>query len=74
MGTKEKDQLVYIKEFKKSSQKAYFVTEDGEIGYKGRVSDILPEILKKIKFDYCLNCGPEPMIKKTIEIEKNIWI
>lgn len=71
LGAKDKNYLAYVEEFKKLSQETYLITENGEIGYRGRVTDILPEIIKKIKPDYCLNCGPEPMVRKAIEIEKN---
>jgi len=40
------------------------------MGHKGLVTDILPEIVEKTKPEYCLNCGPEPMVKMAIEIEK----
>lgn len=71
LGAKDKNYLAYVEEFKKLSQETYLITENGEIGYRGRVTDILPEIIKKIKPDYCLNCGPEPMVRKAIAIEKN---
>jgi len=69
LGAKDKNHLAYVEEFKKLSQESSLATENGEIGYKGRVTDILPEIIIKNKPDYCLNCGPEPMVRKAIEIE-----
>ncbi len=69
LGAKDKNHLAYREEFKKLSQETYLATENGEIGYRGRVTDVLPEIIKKIKPDYCLNCGPDPMIRAAIEIE-----
>ncbi len=69
LGAKDKNHLVYVEEFKKLSQETFLITESGETEYKGLVTDILPEIIKKAKPEYCLNCGPEPMVKKAIEIE-----
>ena len=70
LGAKNKDHLPYLGEFKKLSKETYLSTENGEMGHKGLVTDILPEIVEKTKPEYCLNCGPEPMVKMAIEIEK----
>jgi len=48
-----------------------FITEDGSIGKRGLVSDYLDHVVKEIKPDFCLVCGPELMIEKSIEILKN---
>ncbi len=65
LGAKGKNRLPYLEKFKARSQKLYFTTEkDG-----GLVTDKLEEVIKKGKPDYCLNCGPEPMVKKAIQIE-----
>jgi dihydroorotate dehydrogenase (NAD+) catalytic subunit len=69
LGAKDKNHLAYLEKFKKLSKEIYFTTENGEIGHKGLVTDILPEILEKTKPECCLNCGPESMVKKAIEIE-----
>ena len=70
MGVKDKDHLPYLGEFKKLSKETYLSTENGEMGRRGLVTDILSEILEKTKPECCLNCGPEPMVKTAIEIEK----
>ena len=36
---------------------------------KGRVTDKLEEIMEKEKPDYCINCGPEAMIREAIKKE-----
>jgi dihydroorotate dehydrogenase (NAD+) catalytic subunit len=69
LGAKDKNHLAYLEKFKKLSEETYFTTENGEIGYKGLVTNILPEILEKTKPECCLNCGPELMVKKAIKIE-----
>ena len=70
LGVKDKDHLPYLGEFKKLSKETYLSTENGEMGRRGLVTDILSEILEKTKPECCLNCGPEPMVKTAIEIEK----
>lgn len=70
LGAKDKNHLAYLEEFKKLSKETYLSTENGEMGRRGLVTDILSEILEKTKPECCLNCGPEPMVKTAIEIEK----
>lgn len=65
-GAKNKRQLTGL-EF---SGKSYFTTEDGEIGSEGLVTDILEEVIKKEQPNFCINCGPEGMVKTAIQIEK----
>lgn len=69
LGAKDKNHLPYLEEFENASR-LYLTTESGEIGDKGLITDKLKEIIKKEKPDYCLNCGPELMVKKAIQIEK----
>lgn len=69
LGAKDKNHLPYLAEFKKLSKETYLTTENGEIGHKGRVTDILSEIIKKIKPAHCLNCGPAAMVEMAANIE-----
>lgn len=69
LGAKDKNHLSHLKEFKTVCQNLYFTTENGELGYKGLVTDVLEEIIEKIKPEYCLNCGPKPMVEKAILTE-----
>ncbi len=62
IGTKSKDELVFISELKELCD-VKIATEDGSIGNKGFVTSIIE------KSEYYFNCGPEAMIKKAIEIE-----
>ena len=79
LGAKDKNHLPYLEKFKVLCEEIYLTTENGEIGHKGRVTDILSEIIKKIKPESCLNCGPEAMVKMATNIEsqylnpKNIY-
>ena len=69
LGAKDKNHLPYLEKFKVLCEKLYLTTENGEIGYRGRATDILSEIIKKIKPAGCLNCGPEAMVKMATDIE-----
>ncbi len=68
LGAKDKNHLLY-KEFKSVCKEIYLTTENGEFGQKGLVTDNLEKIIKNIQPEYCINCGPELMIKSAIQKE-----
>ena len=68
LGAKDKKHLSYQR-FENLYGELYLFTENGEIGQKGLVTDNLEEIIKVIKPKYCINCGPEPMVKTAIQKE-----
>lgn len=43
-------------------------TDDGSVGIKGTVVDVVKELLKLKKFSYAFACGPEPMLFKLHKI------
>jgi len=69
LGAKDKNHLGIYRTFEDLCEGVYLTTENGEIGQQGRVTDILEAVIKEIKPEYCINCGPEPMIKAVIEME-----
>ncbi|MCH8299661.1 MAG: dihydroorotate dehydrogenase electron transfer subunit [Candidatus Marinimicrobia bacterium] len=46
----------------------HFSSDDGSLGSKGYVTDLLIETLFHEKVDHIYACGPEPMLSKVIEI------
>ena len=70
LGAKDKEHLVYLKEFNKVCERVYLTTETGETGYKGLVTDMIEQVTKKEEPVSCLNCGPEGMVRKAIEKER----
>ena len=66
LGAKDKNHLFYEK-FEAVCEKVYLTTENGEIGDKGFVTERLEQIMKSAQIEYCLNCGPEPMVKAVIQ-------
>lgn len=70
LGAKDKDHLSNSEEFKRLCQRVYFATENGEVGHKGVLTDILNKVMDKTQFDCCINCGPESMVKIAIQKEK----
>ncbi len=68
-GAKSNAELLYIEEFERMGCEVRIATEDGSGGYKGRVTELLEEILSsREKFEQVLTCGPELMMKRVCEI------
>lgn len=62
-----KDETYVVDDFKGVADKIYISTESGSVGHKGYVTDIFnPRLYSEV-----LCCGPEPMMKKVIEMCKN---
>lgn len=68
IGFRNKDFAVLLDEFKANCNTLNISTDDGSMGYKGLVTDILENDLKSCKFDIIYTCGPMPMIKRVVEI------
>lgn len=64
LGAKSKKELLFVKRFKKAN----IATDNGSWGFKGFVTDLMQEILKKKKFKVVYTCGPEIMMQKVFEI------
>ena len=69
IGANDKKHLAFIEEFQSACEELHLVTENGEAGNKGLVTDRLEEILRNARPDYCLNCGPAPMIETALPKE-----
>jgi len=79
LGAEDEDHLPYIGKFKLASKELHLATENGELGHKGLATDKLEEIIEDTQAEYCINCGPEPMVRAAIRKEsksidlKNIY-
>ena len=67
IGAKDKQHLYYLD---KLNADVFVSTNDGSEGHHGFVTELLEKNLEQGKDYVFYNCGPEPMIKATIEIEK----
>ncbi|MDD5691181.1 MAG: dihydroorotate dehydrogenase electron transfer subunit, partial [Candidatus Omnitrophica bacterium] len=78
VGARKKEQVLCLREFKALGCKLIIATDDGSLGFKGKVTDLLKEILlKKSPADRPINiyaCGPQPMLKAVAQLscENNI--
>jgi dihydroorotate dehydrogenase electron transfer subunit len=66
-GALSQDELIFHKDFEKIST-CYFTTDDGSFGKKGRVTDILAEIIEKHNIKYIYAAGPEVMYLPLLKI------
>ena len=72
LGAKTKQGILFKDYFKKQGFKVLVATEDGSVGYKGKVIDLLKSILAKEKSELKLYaCGPKPMYKSLRRIIRN---
>ncbi|MBQ2829647.1 MAG: dihydroorotate dehydrogenase electron transfer subunit [Oscillospiraceae bacterium] len=67
LGFRTKEDAVYLDEYAALGCKVYVATEDGTLGTRGFVTDI---IRAHPEFDYVLCCGPLPMLKAIHSLEQ----
>jgi len=68
IGVKSKGDAILLDEAKNICRKIFISSEDGSIGFKGTVIDLLEKIALKEDFDVILTCGPEKMMYKAMLI------
>ncbi len=69
LGAKDKNHLPCIEKFNAACEEVYLITESGEMGHKGMVTDNLEEIMEGMQPEYCVNCGPIPMVDSAVKKE-----
>jgi len=68
LGFQTDEAVFYEEKFKKLGN-TYVVTNDGSHGYKGLVTDIIPEITG---YDTYFSCGPLPMLRAVKQMITNV--
>ncbi len=71
IGARDKEHLFYAEKARKVAD-VHIATDDGSEGHKGFVTEILKKRLEELNQTGIVfyNCGPEPMIKAAMEIER----
>lgn len=74
IGARSKKQIICLKEFKALGCELKIATDDGSLGFKGRVTDLFKIILGQAKSAQVFACGPHLMLKTVAAIagEQNI--
>lgn len=62
-----RDETFLIEGLQQRSPDVRIATEDGSVGHKGFVTDILAQHLKEHRFDVVFACGPRPMLQRVAE-------
>lgn len=74
IGAKTARELLFLKRLEKAGAEVLASTDDGSTGRRGPVTELLRELLREQKFDQVLTCGPEPMMKKTLNITEKVGV
>jgi len=72
IGCKSKEEIFFEKRLKNYDIDLHICTDDGSCGKKGFTTDIGKEILNVEKFSQIVCCGPEIMMKKILDIKRNV--
>ncbi len=68
VGAATEERLFGRLELKRLSSTLTITTDDGSLGVKGRVTDILPDLMQKSDAAVVYACGPMPMLAAVAEI------
>ena len=69
IGASTENRLLFRERLEKKGISVIIATEDGSAGVQGNIVDVfLNKLNKNEKYDEIITCGPEPMIKKLVEI------
>jgi len=67
-GAKSLSDLCLKDKFEQNGFELSYSTEDGTLGFKGLVSDLLMENLQDLIPEFMYSCGPEAMMKKIAQL------
>ncbi|MFA5144870.1 MAG: dihydroorotate dehydrogenase electron transfer subunit [Candidatus Omnitrophota bacterium] len=77
IGAKTKGNIICEKEFKDLGCSVKSATDDGSYGFKGRITDLLKNILRSASYDLPITiyaCGPRLMLKEISAISRKYGI
>lgn len=69
-GGRTRAHVYPMTEFKENGVKIHVATDDGSIGYKGRVSGLFDKINLNPETTFLYTCGPHPMMKAVQDFAK----
>lgn len=62
LGASTEARLFGVLEARRAAQSVTVTTEDGSVGVRGRVTDVLPDLLTRTRTDVVYACGPMGML------------
>lgn len=75
MGARNKDLIFWEDKMKEACTELFITTDDGTLGEKGFVTQVLERIMNSEKVDYAIAVGPMPMMRAVANMtkDKNIY-
>jgi len=75
MGARNKDLIFWQDKMKSACDELFITTDDGSLGEKGFVTQVLERIINSEKVDYAIAVGPMPMMRAVANLtkDKNIY-
>ena len=75
MGARTKELIFWEKKMQDACTELFITTDDGTLGEKGFVTQVLERIMNQEKIDYTIAVGPMPMMRAVAELtrDKNIY-
>ena len=70
-GARNKDLLFWQDKMKTACTQLHVATDDGSLGHKGFVTEVLAEIMNNEKVDYVIAVGPMPMMRAVANLTKD---
>ena len=68
IGARTKKQILCVQEFVALGCALKLATDDGSLGFKGRVTDLLKIVLEQTSPRELFSCGPRPMLKAVEQV------
>ncbi len=70
LGARDREHLPWVDKFREACSKVYLTTEKGDGGRRGLVTDVMGKAMEDFRPEYCVNCGPESMVKTAVKTEE----
>lgn len=71
MGARNKDLVFWQDKMKEASTELFITTDDGSLGTKGFVTNVLTDLMEKEKIDYAIAVGPLPMMRAVANLTRD---
>lgn len=70
MGARNKDLIFWADKMKDACTELFITTDDGSLGEKGFVTQVLARIMGQEKVDYAIAVGPMPMMRAVADLTR----
>lgn len=74
IGGRTSEHLLLLDEYKSFCRNVYIATNDGSLGKKGFVTDVMKELYMEKKYDHAIAIGPLIMMKHTVLLNNDYGI